>query len=144
MQETIDDLIRVMRRLETYDRETIKWDYKPSPDKWSKKEIIGHLIDSAQINLQRFIRCTYEEEFKLVYEQVQWVNAQHYQEADIDELLNLWQLLNRQIVRVLKNYPAERVNAECDTGKTGVSLHAVEWLAQDYVGHLQHHLAQVY
>ena len=46
------------------DLQSIDWDYKPFPEKWSKKEVIGHLIDSAQINLQRFTRCTYEENFK--------------------------------------------------------------------------------
>jgi hypothetical protein len=81
------------------------WNYKAGPDKWSKKEIIGHLIDSAQINLQRFVRSTYTENFKVSYDQVEWVNAQHYGAADINELLELWRLLNKQIVRVLENYP---------------------------------------
>jgi len=123
--------------------QNIDWEFKPSAEKWSAKEIIGHLTDSAQINLQRFVRCTYQENFKLVYDQVEWVQAQHYQEAQLDELLNLWRLLNRQIIRVLENYPAGRLQAQCDNSKTEQSLHTVEWLAQDYVDHLQHHLNQI-
>jgi hypothetical protein len=123
--------------------QNIDWEIKPSAEKWSAKQIIGHLIDSAQINLQRFVRCTYQEKFKLVYDQVEWVAAQYYQEAEAEELLSLWQLLNNQIIRVLDNYPANRLQAQCDNSKTEQSLHTVEWLAKDYVEHLKHHLAQI-
>lgn len=124
-------------------RHTIDWERKPSPDKWSNKEIIGHLCDSAQVNLQRFIRCTYEENFKLIYEQDEWVAAQHYQDMKVDDLLLLWRLLNLQIARVLDNYPVNRLQARCDSSKKEISLHTVEWLAQDYLVHLQHHLNQI-
>jgi hypothetical protein len=144
MTDAISNLIEIIESVVNRNREQIDWDFKPNRDKWSKKEIIGHLIDSAQINLQRFVRCTYEDNFKLVYAQEEWVTAQRYQETDIVELLALWRLLNRQIVRVLKSYPPDRVGAQCDNSKTGVSLHTVEWLAQDYVDHMNHHLGQIY
>lgn len=121
----------------------VDWESKPAPGKWSNKEIMGHLCDSATINMQRFVRCTYEENFKLIYEQDEWVTAQHYQEMDIAVLLELWRLLNAQIARVLSNYPADRWQAQCDTSKKEIGLHTVEWLAADYVVHLQHHLNQV-
>jgi hypothetical protein len=119
---------------------TKNWNYKAGPNRWSKKEIIGHLIDSAQINLQRFVRSTYTENFKVSYDQIEWVDAQHYIHADIGELLELWRLLNKQIIRVLENYPTDRLQVQCDTGKTSISFHTVEFLAQDYVNHLNHHL----
>src|ERR1700733_12614721 len=131
MKETIRKLNEALAGLITSDLKSINWAYKSAPDKWSKKQIIGHLIDSAQINLQRFVRCTYEENFKLTYEQVEWVNAQHYQDANIKELLGLWNLLNLQIIRVLENYPADRLQAQCDNSKTEPNLHTVEWLATD-------------
>jgi hypothetical protein len=137
LNTAVDDLLKT-------DIQLFNWSYKAAPDKWSKKEIIGHLIDSAQINLQRFVRCTYEENFKLTYEQVEWVEAQCYQDADINDLLALWRSLNLQIIRVLTNYPADRRQAKCNNSKTTVSLHTVEFLAQDYVDHLKHHLRQVY
>ena len=137
IETTINDFISNIKLTET------DWLYKDSPDKWSKKEVIGHLIDSAQINLQRFVKCTYEENFKLIYAQNEWVIAQHYQDANIDELLLLWQLLNRQIIRVLMNYPAGRLRVKCDNSKDIVSLHTVEWLVPDYLAHMQHHLKQI-
>jgi len=144
MKDTLDQLNAAIDELSKTDVSSFNWAYKAAPDKWSRKEIIGHLIDSAQINLQRFIRCTYEENFKLTYEQVEWVEAQRYQDADISDLLNLWRSLNMQIIRVLANYPVQRLQARCDNSKTTISLHTVEWLANDYVDHLKHHLDQIY
>jgi len=96
MNETIQQLIDTIGNFLKNEQENIDWETKTSPIKWSKKEIIGHLIDSAQVNLQRFIRCTYEENFKLIYEQDEWVAAARYQDADIKEILDLWILLNRR------------------------------------------------
>ena len=121
----------------------INWDFKIDVNKWSKKEILGHLIDSALINLQRFIRCTYEENFKLTYQQVEYVNIQQYQNMPVEDLLTLWRLINRQIVKVLKSYPNNRREAVCDTGKNAIELHPVEFLVSDYLDHLLHHLNQI-
>jgi hypothetical protein len=140
MKEIAKNLEKAMMDFLNEDLLTKNWNYKAGPNKWSKKEIIGHLIDSAQINLQRFVRSTYMENFTLTYDQVEWVDAQHYISADIVELLELWRLLNRQIMRVLENYPTQRLKIQSDTGKTSVCFHTVEHLAQDYVNHLNHHL----
>jgi len=143
INDTINKLNIALDDFFQQDLELINWDDKPAADKWSKKQIIGHLIDSAQVNLQRFVRCTYEENFKLIYDQEQWVRAQHYQDADINELLILWESINDQIIRVLANYPVNRSQIQCDTGKKEVSFHTVSWLAVDYVDHLKHHLQQI-
>jgi hypothetical protein len=129
--------------IELTNSQVIDWEHKPSPDKWSNKEVIGHLCDSAHVNLQRFVRCTYEENFKLVYQQEEWVAAQHYQDMDVTDLLQLWRLLNLQIVRVLDSYPADRWQAKCDTNKKEVIYRTIEWLSNDYVDHIQHHLNQI-
>jgi hypothetical protein len=143
INDTINKLNIALDDFFQQDLELINWDDKPAADKWSKKQIIGHLIDSAQVNLQRFVRCTYEENFKLIYNQEQWVKAQHYQDADINELLILWESINDQIIRVLANYPVNRSQIQCDTGKKEVSFRTVSWLALDYVDHLKHHLKQI-
>jgi hypothetical protein len=121
----------------------IDWDSKRAGGKWSAKEIIGHLIDSAQVNLERFVRCTYQENFKLVYAQDEWVNTKRYQDTDVNELLELWRLTNRQIQRVLDNYPADRWQVKCDNNAETEELNTVEFLATDYVQHMQHHLQQI-
>jgi len=143
MKKIAEDLEVTFTQFLNSDLLNKNWNYKAGPNRWSKKEIIGHLIDSAQINLQRFVRSTYTENFKVTYEKMEWVDAQHYVNADIQELLELWRLLNKQIVRVLENYPTDRLQIKCDTGKTSVSFQTVEFLAQDYVNHLNHHLKAI-
>ncbi|MBD1387308.1 DinB family protein [Mucilaginibacter rigui] len=143
MKQTARKLNTAIHNFLTLRASGINWAKQAAPGKWSNKQIIGHLIDSAHINLQRFVRCTYEDGFKLIYFQEEWVAAQHYNEADITELLKLWELVNLQIVRVLTNYPADRELAECDNGRYESSLNSVAFLAEDYIQHIQHHLNQL-
>jgi hypothetical protein len=143
MEDAINLLITTIDEFLKTGLDTIDWETKPVPEKWAKKEILGHLIDSAQVNLERFVRCTYEENFKLIYWQNEWVATKHYQETDIKEILDLWVLTNRQIIRVLSNYPTDRLQARCDTDRDGVKLNTVEFLAADYVRHMRHHLGQI-
>lgn len=113
--------------------------YKPLPAKWSKKEITGHLVDSAQNNIRRFIVARYEHEPHIMYNQDAWVAITGYQQYDLPDLVNLWYLLNKHIVTILRNMPAETARRQCRTE----GLHTLEWLAQDYIKHLKHHVHQV-
>jgi hypothetical protein len=113
--------------------------YKPSPSKWSKKEIIGHMVDSAQNNIRRFIVAQYDDTPHIVYRQDDWVALSNYQNYEMTDLVNLWYLLNKHVVVVLKNLKPEMLQRTCQTENT----HTIEWLAQDYVRHLNHHLHQV-
>ena len=118
--------------------------HKPGSEKWSKKEVIGHLIDSAQNNLRRFIVCQYEPTPpKIVYEQDFWVNANDYQNRSAKEVITLWRLVNLQIVHVLSGMAVNNYQKPCDTGREEEKLHTLEWLASDYVKHLKHHINQI-
>jgi DinB family protein len=116
-----------------------KIEYKPSPAKWSKKEILGHMVDSAQNNIRRFIVAQYENNPTITYRQDDWVAISHYQDYDQDDLVNLWYLLNKHIVVLLKNLSQQALQRNCQTE----ALHTIDWLATDYVRHLRHHLHQV-
>jgi len=113
---------------------------KPRPGKWSKQEVLGHLIDSAQNNLRRFICSQYEVTPPLItYQQDFWVAANGYQQAPRAELMALWRLLNLRICAVLENMPADNYSKTSNTG----SLRTLEWLADDYVKHMRHHINQI-
>ncbi len=117
---------------------------KPRADKWSKKEVVGHLIDSAQNNLRRFIVGQYDvTPPKIVYDQDFWVAANGYQKVSKKDVISLWKLINQQICVVLNNMVTSNYAKVCDTGKNGVTLHSLEWLAQDYVKHMKHHINQI-
>jgi DinB superfamily len=112
---------------------------KPTPVKWSKKEIMGHLVDSAQNNIRRFVLAQYEEEPHIIYNQDKWVRISCYQEYNTPELINLWYLLNKHIAFILKNTSIEMSQRRSRTE----DLHTVESLAMDYIKHLRHHVHQV-
>ena len=116
---------------------------KPNPDKWSKKEELGHLIDSAHNNLRRFIVAQYETNPKIVYEQDVWVRVSGYSHQPSLPLIHLWTLLNRQICYVLEKISPETGERMCDTGMEKQELHSLNWLAEDYVKHLLHHLHHI-
>jgi hypothetical protein len=117
---------------------------KPAPEKWSKKEIVGHLVDSAQNNLRRFIVGQYESvPPHIVYDQNFWVTANGYQGMTSLDVIVLWTLINFRICSVLETMPESNYQKNCNTGKGSEQLYTLEWLAQDYIRHLKHHINQV-
>lgn len=122
---------------------TESWNEKPNPNKWSRKELLGHLIDSASNNLRRLIVGQYELGTKIVYHQNEWVNYQGYQEMDIDDVKILWKLMNEQIARVIGKIPQSKLDNTCDTGKAGVEIHNLVYFIEDYIIHLNYHLKQI-
>ena len=117
---------------------------KPNPTKWSKIEVLGHLIDSAQNNLRRFICGQYESSPPhVVYNQDFWVVANNYNTAKPENIIQLWRLLNERICHVLEAMPVGNYAKECNSGKQTPQLHSLHWYAEDYVKHLKHHLNQI-
>ncbi|TSE09258.1 DinB family protein [Aquimarina algiphila] len=113
--------------------------YKISEIKWSKKEILGHLIDSAIHNLQRFTEVQFEPKPYIVrkYNQNDLVKVNRYQECTIENIVELWGTLNKQIIFVIKNLSTEELNYKIDIEKD--DLKTLDWLIVDYVEHIQHH-----
>jgi hypothetical protein len=120
----------------------MKYSIKPSPDKWSKKEILGHLIDSATNNHQRFIRVQFENKPSIFYDQDKWVAHSHYNELPVKQLIRFWTLYNKQLLEIIKRIPAENLMRECKM-RDGKQV-TLELLVNDYITHLQHHLKQIF
>ncbi|VTR95288.1 Uncharacterized protein OS=Haliscomenobacter hydrossis (strain ATCC 27775 / DSM 1100 / LMG 10767 / O) GN=Halhy_0781 PE=4 SV=1: DinB_2 [Gemmata massiliana] len=115
---------------------------RPSPERWTKKEVIGHLIDSASNNHQRFVRgqLAAGQDFPR-YEQERWVRVQNYQGARWADLIDLWRAYNTHLLHVAENMSTEGRRATCRVG--GAAEVTLEWLFTDYVDHLEHHLRKV-
>ena len=148
LETTTNDAARWLAAL---GESTVAW--RPAPAAWSTKEIIGHLIDSAANNHQRFVRA--ESQANLVfpgYEQEDWVRVQAYDAAPWGSLVMLWQSYNLHLARLMSAIPASVRERRYDVH----NLHEIgfrefaadqpatlEDLMRDYVVHLEHHLAQV-
>lgn len=139
--ELEDKIIKITNQLNQLGEAEIN--EKPGPEKWSKKEIMGHLTDSAHNNLNRFVRGQYEDLPHIVYDQDHWVALQNYQEMPFQMVLQYWQIMNHMIANVLRNISAEDEERQCNTGIDGEELYSLKWLAQDYLKHLDHHIKQV-
>lgn len=145
MKEIVSDLRKVLSEMTP--RLTAipdgEFSAKPLPHKWSKKEVIGHLIDSAQSNLRRFVSGQYESTPKIVYEQDFWVSANDYQNVSKGDVLTLWRLVNDRICSVLLSMPEANYERQCNVSKGAPELKTLAWLAADYVRHMKHHMNQV-
>jgi hypothetical protein len=113
------------------------------PGKWVKKEILGHLIDSAANNHQRFVRAQFEDPFVGPgYEQDIWVAKHQYRNRPWTELVDTWIAFNRQVAQAMESVPADRLKTRCIIGKNEPGT--LEWWMTDYLVHMRHHLAQIF
>lgn len=110
-------------------------------ENWSKKEILGHLIDSATNNHHRFIRGQYEEIPKIVYDQNKWNELNNYQNLDKIQIIQFWLIYNQHILFIVKNINSKKLKNEVNTGSP--EYFTLEYLIIDYVNHLEHHLKQI-
>jgi hypothetical protein len=119
--------------------------HKPSPGKWSRQEILGHLIDSAINNLKRFTEIQFLPQPYIVisYQQNELVNVNHYQQLPLDHLLNLWATLNQQIIYVVKSIPQEKLDYAVNPQYDNNEMKTLGWIICDYVSHMEHHMRQV-
>lgn len=116
---------------------------KISPDKWSKKEILGHLIDSGINNLQRFTEIQYEAKPYQIrrYSQDELVRANNYQDAEMEELCKFWAAINTRIQKVILMQTEQTLAYPIDLGNG--DLVDLVFLIRDYADHLEHHLHQI-
>jgi hypothetical protein len=117
---------------------------KNTPDGWCKKQELGHLVDSAQNNIQRFIRVQYQSGVQAFYNPDEWVRTNNYLNMDWNDLVTLWYLLNKQVVRILSVMPASDYEKPIDVGAAEPSIHPTSFIADDYVLHMQHHLDHIF
>lgn len=124
-----------------------------SPGKWSPKEILGHLVDSASVNHERFLRAVQSDDLVFPgYDQDTWVATQNYNARAWSDLIDLWSAFNRQMFHVMAGMPENQRQRRRDHHSLDdIAFRAVspdlpatlDYLMSDYVVHLEHHLTQI-
>jgi len=155
MQDFLNDFRRI---IETASSELLQMPPEQSQTpraagKWSPKEIIGHLIDSASNNHQRFVRAQFSDDLVFAgYEQEGWVRAQDYQGEDWASLVQLWRLYNQHILHLMATVPEDtrmklrykhnlhQIASDSLSENEPVTL---DWFMRDYVDHMKKHLRQI-
>ena len=119
---------------------------KSAPDKWSKKELLGHLIDSAANNHHRFIKIQFMPQpfFVEGYAQNDWVRIQNYNEKDTEQLVNLWKVYNEHILFIMQNTPNKNLNIKINAEHPFENADTLFLLMKDYVDHMDHHFRQIF
>jgi hypothetical protein len=121
---------------------------------WSARQVLGHLIDSAANNHQRFVRAQFMDDLVFPgYDQEQWIRAQHYEEESWSALVALWRSYNLHLAHLIGKIPEmtlKRLRSPHTLDKIAwqtVSADestTLEYLVHDYIGHLQDHLEQLF
>ena len=121
----------------------IDFEVKIDVNKWSKKEILGHLIDSAINNLQRFTEIQYAEKpYKTrPYNQDALVKYNDYQNKNNQNLFDLWLHLNRHILEIIKNQTDKTLAYQLILPNG--TLNNLQFLIEDYIEHLFYHVSQI-
>jgi len=111
-------------------------------DHWSKKQILGHLIDSAANNHQRFVRGQLDRDLSTPdYAGNDWVDVEQFQDRDWKDLVQLWLAYNKHLLFLMTHVPARNLDATIRIG--GDDPASLEAVMIDYVRHLEHHLDQI-
>jgi hypothetical protein len=147
-QETVQDAS--LRLLEISDQNA----GKHAAQDWSSKQVLGHLIDSAANNHQRFVRAQFTDDLAFPgYDGDQWVDAQKYNDEDWVDLIDLWRAYNLHLVRVVALIPEAVLKRPRDKHTLDqIAFKTVdqsnpttlEYLIRDYLDHLKHHLDQIW
>jgi hypothetical protein len=116
--------------------------HRPAPGKWSKKEELGHLIDSAANNHQRFVRMQIDNAIPLLqYQQAEWVSLQHYHSMSWAAIVRFWEVYNAHLLHVMRHID------ETKLGNTGTfpeyGTQTLQFILDDYVVHMEHHLKSI-
>ncbi len=139
----LDELLRVIKDYISKSSDS-ELSLKTNPEKWSKKEIIGHLIDSGINNTKRFTATLIEKEPYRIHpmKQVELVKINDYQNSEIEELLALLVSINNRIKKLMLLQNKQTLATKIELYTKG-NMSDLKYLMEDYVEHFEQHANQI-
>jgi len=109
---------------------------------WTRKQIVGHMLDSATNNRQRVVRASIHGSFTGPdYAQAAWVAAHGYAELPWTTLLHWWEVEHEILAAAVDHVPEGQLDVICKIGENApVTL---RFVIEDYFRHQRWHLAQL-
>ena len=146
MQTVAQELVAIIERV-TPMLDSLALDEKLAtrvdPKKWSRKEILGHLIDSACNNQQKFVRMMQQATLDFPgYRQDDWVAVQNWASADWKGMVSLWAAYNRHLAYLISSVSPDQLNNTIRI--EGAGPFTLAFVMTDYVEHLKHHVRQIF
>lgn len=114
--------------------------FKPAESIRSKKERLGHLIDSATNNHQTFASFQHKKDLQPFYNLHNWNKYGYYQRSSRDQIIALWVTANMQLLETIKSMSDEDLRRKCLLGSR---LVATTWLIRNYVEDVEHNFADM-
>lgn len=137
LKDVVNKMIPILKEID--DNSASK---RPAEGKWCPKEVIGHLIDSANNNQMKFVKAIELKNIDVAgYHQNEWVDIQKYTNYDWHQLIDFWALFNNHIAHIIENVPEAALSNEIKV--EGVGPFSLEFIMKDYVEHLKHHMNQI-
>ncbi len=118
------------------------WQFRRAEGKWSRVEIVGHLVDSARNNTERVVRALSANSLEWPgYQQNEQVRVQRYHESRAKQTVALWVALNEHLAHVIRGIPESKRGTPCTIH--GWRTLPLDHLIVDYLAHLEHHVRQI-
>jgi hypothetical protein len=109
---------------------------------WTRKQIVGHLLDSAANNRQRFVRASTEGKYRgPKYAQDDWVAAHGYADQTWETLLGWWEAEHEILISIVDRIPEDRLEVSSIVGADAAVT--LRFLIEDYVAHQRWHMKQI-
>jgi len=145
MVEIVDNLETLINQISDYLKRTSEDEMskKMNPEKWSKKETLGHIVDSGINNLQRFTEIQFKEKPYVLesYNQDELVKVNRYQYAETNEILDLLEAINKRIIDIIKFQTDRTLHYEIINSEN--EKFDLKYLIEDYLKHFEHHTKQI-
>lgn len=115
-----------------------KGNYRYAENKWSIKELVGHVLDCERIFACRALRIARNDKTELPgFDQDTYVSNANYADIPLYEIAGELDLLRRSTLAMFRHFPEEAWTRSGTANKFEVTVRAIAFIT---AGHEKHHI----